>query len=142
MVDSTPGYMGTQDDVIPSRVGAFVLDHILSFVSAIVVGISFGYLWRSRVGIFLGVVLGLAGYFIVLEWLFGQTIGKRITGVVVVSRDGSPITFRQSLIRNLLRVIDSFLSYALALVVMLMNEDRQRVGDLVADTLVVRARGR
>lgn len=140
MTAQTPGYVGTQDDVILARVGAFVLDHVLSFVAAVLVGLGFAVLTRSRAGIFLGVALGFAGYFVILEGLFGQTVGKRAAGIVVVSRDGSPITFRQSLVRNLLRAVDGVLNYAVGLVVMLLSDDRQRIGDLAADTLVVRAR--
>lgn len=140
MADPQPGYLGTQDDVILARVGAFVLDHFLSLVSAILIGLGFGLFWRSRTSIFLGVMLGFAGYFVVLEWLFGQTIGKRVAGIVVVSRDGSTISFRQSLVRNVLRVVDGILSYAVGLVVMLVSEDYQRIGDVAANTLVVRAR--
>lgn len=142
MSDSSLGHMGTQGDVILARVGAFVLDHVLSLVVAVAAGVGFALLLRSEAGIYLGVVLGYFGYFIVLEGLFGRTVGKRVAGVVVVSRDGSRITFGQSATRNLLRVVDGILSYAVGLVVMLLGEDRQRIGDLAAGTLVVRARRR
>lgn len=139
MPSSNRGYVGTQDDVILARIGAFVLDHVLSMLTGFLVGLLAAFALQSRSGITLGVVLGFAGYFIVLEGLYGQTIGKRVAGIVVVRRDGQPITFRQSAVRNLLRVVDGMFSYALGLAVMLLNDDRQRIGDLAADTIVVRA---
>lgn len=140
MSSQSPGYLGTQDDVILPRVGAFVLDYVLSLVAGVALGFALGAALESRTAVFLGVILGLLGYYVLLEGAFGQTVGKRLAGVVVVSRDGSPITFRQAAVRNLLRVVDGFFNYAVGLVVMLVTDDRQRVGDLVADTLVVRAR--
>lgn len=140
MAASNRGYLGTQDDVVLARIGAFVLDHVLSFLVAILTGSLAGFALRSRTGIFLGVLLGFAAYFIVPEGLYGQTIGKRTAGIVVVRSDGEPISFRQSIVRNLLRVVDGMFSYAVGLAVMLVTDDRQRIGDLAADTVVVRAR--
>ncbi len=140
MTESSPGYPGTQDDVILGRVGAFILDYTLSLIIGVILGFGFAVLLRSSVGVYLGMPIGLFGYYILLEGRTGQTLGKRLAGVVVVSRDGSSITYRQALVRNLLRIIDGILSYALGLVVMLISEDRQRIGDHIADTLVVRAR--
>ena len=140
MTESPVGYLGTQDDVILPRVGAFVLDYVASIAGGAVLGFGLAVALDSIVGIYLGMPLGIVGYYVVLEGAFGQTLGKRVAGVIVVSRDGSPITFRQSLVRNLLRVVDAFFHYAVGLVVMLVSEDAQRVGDIAADTLVVRAR--
>ncbi|WP_440007870.1 RDD family protein [Halomicrococcus sp. SG-WS-1] len=131
--------MGTEDDVVGSRVVAFVLDHVVSFVGAVALGVAFA-LPFGEAGIWLGVPLGLFGYFVVLEGLFGQTVGKKLTGVVVVRRSGEPCGMGASVVRNLLRLVDGFLSYAVGLVVMLLTDDRQRIGDLAADTVVVRAR--
>jgi uncharacterized RDD family membrane protein YckC len=130
--------LGTQQDVIGARVVAFIIDHILSFIAAVALGFGFAVV-LGEVGIYLGVVIGLFGYFILLEGLFGQTVGKRLLGVVVIKRDGSPCTMTASVVRNLLRIIDGILSYAVGLVVMLLSDDRQRIGDRAADTVVVRA---
>jgi uncharacterized RDD family membrane protein YckC len=130
--------LGTQQDVISARVVAFIIDHILSFIAAVALGFGFAVVLESEVGIYLGVVLGLFGYFILLEGLFGQTVGKRLLGVVVIKRDGSPCTMTASVVRNLLRIIDGILSYAVGLVAMLLSDDRQRIGDRAANTVVVR----
>lgn len=133
--------MGTEQDVIGSRVAAFIIDHILSIVIAVVgtVAIAVGLGTSSRGAIYLLVFAFLFGYFIVLEGLFGQTVGKKIMGIMVVRTDGSQITMGASVARNLLRIVDGIASYALGLVVMLMSDKPQRIGDHVADTIVVKA---
>ena len=132
------GIVGTQQDVILRRVGAFIVDHIISFLAAIVIGFGFIMAFGTEWAAYLGALVGLLGYFIILEGLFSQTLGKRLFDVVVVQPDGSKITMRQSLIRNIFRFIDGILNYALGLVVMLVNPDRKRIGDYAAGTLVVR----
>lgn len=139
MPESSVGHMGTERDVVLPRVGAFVVDHVVSFVVAILGGLVVA-LFLGEAGIYLGVVLGYVAYFVGLEGLYGRTVGKRIAGIVVVSSDGSRITMRQAAIRNLLRLVDGVLSYAVGLVVMLITDRNQRVGDLAARTVVVRAR--
>lgn len=140
MTEQSPGELGTQQDVILARVGAFIVDHVVSVILGIALGVAAAVTFQSLGMTYVGAFLGLFGYFIVLEGLFGQTLGKRLFGIVVVSSDGSPITFGQSLVRNLLRIVDGILNYAVALVVMLTNQDRKRVGDFAANTVVVRAR--
>ena len=144
MASSSPGYVGTQDDVILPRVGAFIVDYIVSIIvgalGAIGLLIALGTPDVSEAGFVILALVFILGYFVVLEGLFGRTVGKRLFGIVVVSRDGSAITLRQSAVRNLLWVIDGLLNYVVGLIVMLIAEDRQRLGDLVAGTLVVRAR--
>ncbi|MFK4996937.1 RDD family protein [Bacillus sp. N9] len=58
------------------------------------------------------------GYFIVFEFVSGgRTIGKRVIGIRVIQDNGHSITFLSSLIRNLLRVIDSLpTSYLLGMI--------------------------
>jgi uncharacterized RDD family membrane protein YckC len=82
-------------------------------------------------------MLGLS-YYILLETLFGATPGKGIAGIQVRSRDDGACNFRASLIRNLLRVVDAVAAYLVGFIVALLSESRQRLGDLVAGTIVVR----
>lgn len=87
-----------------------------------------------------GSVMALLGYYVVFEAIWnGQTPGKRLTGIRVVKRGGLPLTFTDSLLRNLLRLVDYFPSYGLVgLVSFFATRNQQRLGDLVADTVVVR----
>ena len=81
-------------------------------------------------------------YFMVFETLLrGRTPGKMLTHLRVVSADGGVVGWRQSLLRNLLRIVDSMpAGYAVAIVSMLTSKRVQRLGDLVASTVVIRER--
>jgi uncharacterized RDD family membrane protein YckC len=68
----------------------------------------------------------------------GLTPGKRWMGLRVVSREGAQVGLLSSLLRNLLRPIDQLPgSWSVAAFSMLVGEHRQRLGDLVAGTVVV-----
>jgi uncharacterized RDD family membrane protein YckC len=72
-----------------------------------------------------------------LEAVFnGQTLGKWLLGLRAVNYDGLPINAMQAISRNLIRFADTFLLLA-GLVVMMMNRRYQRLGDLVAGTIVI-----
>jgi uncharacterized RDD family membrane protein YckC len=94
------------------------------------------------IGIFFLVAFAIAwSYFILLEWLWGgQTLGKRIYRLRVISADGSPASFTAVLIRNLLRLIDFLPAfYGLGLLAIVATSRSQRLGDVAAGTFVVRA---
>lgn len=78
-------------------------------------------------------------YFILFEALWnGQTIGKKAFGLRVRMADGTAVTPVAVIGRNLLRPAD-FLptAYFLGLVAMFTNVKSQRLGDLVANTVVL-----
>lgn len=93
------------------------------------------FLWVMLVSIFVTV-----GYYLLFEALWnGQTVGKRMAGIRVVKRNGAPLMFSDVLIRNLIRPIDYLPSNGLiGLVSFFATSDQQRLGDLAADTVVVR----
>jgi uncharacterized RDD family membrane protein YckC len=80
------------------------------------------------------------GYGIVLEWWWrGQTVGKRLLRLRVVDADGLRLQFHQIVTRNLLRFVDSLpLVYFVGGVVCWFSPKCQRLGDLAANTIVVR----
>ena len=68
----------------------------------------------------------------------GASPGKRIMGLRVVDTSGAPITFGQSFIRNMLRFADMMPGlYGFGLVCTLLTKRFQRMGDLLANTVVV-----
>ena len=90
----------------------------------------------------IGIFLFIWGYHIYFEYARdGATIGKRRTGLQVISDDGLPIDFWQAVVRNLMRIVD-FLSpvYFIGLVTALSSRWYRRPGDFVAGTIVVRKR--
>jgi len=78
-------------------------------------------------------------YHTVLEiTMRGRTPGKRMAGIRIVSRDGSPPTIAAQLVRNVFRLIDSFpVGYGVGLFTCLLTRDHVRVGDLAAGTLMI-----
>jgi uncharacterized RDD family membrane protein YckC len=82
------------------------------------------------------------GYGITLEWLWhGQTIGKRVLGLRVLDATGMKLRFSQIAVRNLMRFLDAMpFLYFVGGTAMLLSERYQRLGDSVADTIVLRQR--
>jgi uncharacterized RDD family membrane protein YckC len=84
-----------------------------------------------------------SGYFVLFEWAWaGQTPGKRRLGLRVIREDGRPVTFWEASARNLVRILDMepFPFYSVGLVSVFVSSRDQRLGDLVAGTVVVRER--
>jgi uncharacterized RDD family membrane protein YckC len=79
-------------------------------------------------------------YFIVMEATQGATLGKMALGLRVVKTDGSPISWREAIIRNLLRIIDGLFLYLVGAILIWNSPLRQRLGDRAAGTVVVRRR--
>jgi uncharacterized RDD family membrane protein YckC len=72
----------------------------------------------------------------------GQSPGKRLMGLRVVDGRGLPISFEQSVVRNVVRALDvAPVGYAVGAIVCLFDRERRRLGDVAADTLVVRETG-
>jgi hypothetical protein len=82
------------------------------------------------------------GYFALFEALNnGRTPGKQVAKIRVIHQSGRGINFVESLARNLVRYVDSLPSfYAIGIIVIFMSRRNQRLGDMVAGTLVVRDR--
>ena len=138
--------------VIGRRVGATIIDllllglvgGVLSAPGALVDGLADGRISDGVSG-FLFSTGGLAAlvvafaYFAIMESRFGQTLGKMALGIKVVREDGGEIGTRDAVLRTLMRIVDSIGSYAVAFVVALVSGKNQRLGDMVAKTVVVRA---
>jgi uncharacterized RDD family membrane protein YckC len=122
---------------------------LILLVVFVVVGILLGE--SSAEGGNFGVSLGGAGtlvflvlmllYYYLTESSMGRSPGKAAVGLRVVAEDGSPPTNQAILIRTVLRLVDWLPLFYLVgfITVLATGSDRQRVGDLVAKTRVVRA---
>lgn len=94
---------------------------------------------KMGVGVFL-VLLFIAQWvwFAAWETLRGDTPGKRIMGLRVVTTTGRPIGFAQAALRNVLRAADLLpTAYIVGVITMILSPRFQRLGDLVAGTLVI-----
>lgn len=132
--------VGTEGDVVWRRAVAVIIDIILIGIVTSIIG---GILGRSRlaaVGGLLALLISF-GYYIYLEGSYGQTIGKMALGIVVVTEDGEPIAYRAAAIRTILRIVDALPAlYLIGIIVIVLTDRNQRLGDIVADTVVVRTR--
>jgi uncharacterized RDD family membrane protein YckC/membrane protease YdiL (CAAX protease family) len=77
-------------------------------------------------------------YFAFCEWRWGKTLGKHVMGMKVVSVDGSKIGFGPASIRGIMRLVDFWL---IGEIMIASTERKQRLGDKLARTVVIRTRG-
>ncbi len=141
---------------LSARLSAFVIDAALlaggGYLALLASGQPVTGAWmeavwertRSDVGgkvqllLFVGLAVAIYGF--VFELAMSATPGKRLLGLHVAGPEGARPGAKAVLLRNLLRLVDLQLPPMLILVVMTVN--RQRVGDIVARTVVVCPSGR
>jgi membrane protease YdiL (CAAX protease family) len=88
-------------------------------------------------GITLGVLILWFNYFVVAEWRWGQTLGKRALGIRVAGEPGSRVSWGRAVVRNLLLVVDVIAG----LFLIPLSARRQRLGDRLAHTVVLMKAG-
>jgi len=88
----------------------------------------------------LGYFIISIGYGIFFEWTWrGQTIGKKLLRLRVVDAEGMRLQFDQIVTRNLLRFVDMLPAFYFAGgIACWLNRKCQRLGDLAANTIVIR----
>lgn len=133
------------------RFPAYVIDLVLQAAAigtvSLLAGLYFGFISLGGVGAAIGLVA-----FFVISWFYGgvfealwngQTPGKRLMQIRVLSADGQPVGGMQAVLRNLLRVADAlpaivvFPLYLFGLISCTVTNRFQRLGDLAAGTMVV-----
>lgn len=95
-----------------------------------------------QAGVVLAYFAVMYGYFALFEAMWnGQTPGKRLIGIRVISGSGRPVTPLDATLRNLLRIVDSIPGiYAVGLIALFVTSRQQRLGDLAAGTVVIQER--
>jgi hypothetical protein len=93
-------------------------------------------------GVALSIIIAFAilwAYYIFFELVWnGQSPGKRWVGLRVMRSDGTPVTLLESLVRNLMRLVDFLpFAYGIGVVSMFLDHRSRRLGDLAAGVLVV-----
>ncbi|MCX2743605.1 RDD family protein [Mangrovivirga sp. M17] len=77
-------------------------------------------------------------YFPVTEFLFGQTIGYKVSGLKVVDTQGKEIDFTKAFTRRLYDLIDfHFTLGVVALITTLFSKNNQRLADMATNTFVI-----
>jgi uncharacterized RDD family membrane protein YckC len=136
---------------VGSRTIAELLDLLIQITA--LVALTFVASFASAGGVELGqtaaVILALlfsflviVGYPVALETLWnGRTLGKAAMGLRVVTQEGGPIRFRHAAIRGIFALVEiwAFLG-SIAVLSIVFSKRNQRLGDLVAGTIVLRER--
>ena len=127
----------TPDEGVPIRFVAILIDTIIIAIIAGILSIPFQGQLSGAVSLLIFLL-----YFIVLEGAYGQTVGKMAVKIKVVKEDGSKIDYADAVVRNVLRLIDLipyFIPYLLGAILIWTSDMKQRLGDRVAHTSVVKA---
>ncbi|WP_119070449.1 RDD family protein [Rubrobacter indicoceani] len=149
MAQATGSSVSTAEDVQVTgrRVLATLVDAVLFIVLQVVLGLLLGGATAEGGGasvslsglpalLFFALIFG---YYIFMEGRFGQTVGKMLLGIKVVREsDGNVPGYGGAALRTVLRIVDGFLAYLVGFIVVLVSGKNQRLGDMVAHTLVVR----
>lgn len=143
------------------RLPAYLIDYLVRTVILVVIWVGVFFV-SGMIGLWgLGIGVALIAYFL-LDWFYGglfeafwngQTPGKRLARIRVLTTDGQPINGFQAVLRNSLRAVDlmpmvmlplldteiriPLVLYQLGLFAASMNDRFQRLGDLAAGTMVV-----
>lgn len=133
----------------PSRMVALILDllvqiPVMGVLIYVVVKLSAGGMnaaATAATGISIYVVVAV-GYPVIFETLSrGRSLGKMALGLRVVGDDGSPIRFRQALIRALTGVILEIWTLSfIGLIASMASSKGKRLGDMLAGTFVIQER--
>jgi uncharacterized RDD family membrane protein YckC len=131
---------------IGDRIVAYLIDGliIIAYVVIVMLTLNFGVISSSNLWIFFLLFLPVMFYSLINEIVFnGQSVGKKAMSTKVISLNGEQPTLSQYLLRWLFRLVDfSVLTGLIALVTVALTEKKQRVGDLVAGTTVVKTKRR
>ncbi len=127
------------------RLVAIIIDMIILFILGYLIAMVSGQTTAGGFQLtgapaFVYFILSFA-YYILMEAYVGGTLGKLVLGLRVEMEDGSPCTIGASLIRNILRIIDAlpgFIPYLLGAILVWTSPTRQRLGDRLAKTYVVK----
>lgn len=127
---------------IGHRIIAYLIDAVITYAYVFLALFLIGSIGSSDAGLAMIIVLALPfiGYHLICEvFLEGQSIGKRIIKIKVVSLDGGQPTLGAYLLRWVLRLVDiTLLSGLVALIAIAASKHDQRLGDLAAGTTVVK----
>jgi uncharacterized RDD family membrane protein YckC len=124
--------------------GLFLLLIILCGILVVTAG---GYESLSNIMVVVGIVVYASMYVfydLICEiFMNGQSVGKKVRKIKVISLDGAQPTLGQYLLRWLFRIIDfTFTSSLCGLISVAVSDKKQRVGDMVAGTTLIKTEPR
>lgn len=139
------------------RIIGGIIDYAMLMVFAMILAIIFGTDWRfaafltfltppttsdlfGQIALVPSIIFAILflGYFMLFESIARTSVGKTIMGMTIVKEDGTPIGVREALIRTLFRGTDGApFWYITGLIAILLSPTRQRIGDHLAQAIVV-----
>jgi uncharacterized RDD family membrane protein YckC len=157
--------MQSPTNVVGKRVGAFVIDCLLSSAITVIAwfalttsipvkcppdggGVTIngkcrGFLVGQEGNQTAWYLIALAGgllIFVILPGLTGKTPGKAMLGIKLVNEQGRPPGILRAFLRYILWIVDAFpyiIPYLVGFITALNGQRNQRVGDMAANTFVV-----
>ena len=130
---------------VGDRILGRIIDNIVLFAYAIlcisIIGFSnLGSFFSNYPWLLVVFLIPVVFYDLLSELLLnGQSAGKRVMGIKVISLSGEQPSFSQYLNRWVFRLLDFSLTGGLLAVIMVaMNERNQRLGDVIAGTVVIK----
>jgi len=146
--------LARRTDVVGRRVAQFVIDYLLTALVSAGALVLFlladtdpdgGVNADGRFWIIIALYITVAVGWSLWMWIMrplrngGQTYGMTMLGLRIERIDGSLLTAGPLFARTVLLIVDLFASGLVGLVTMIVTRNHQRVGDLAAHTIVVRA---
>jgi uncharacterized RDD family membrane protein YckC len=125
------------------RARAWLLDALIRILIMSAVAQGLAFLGGFGSGLILVSVFVIEWFYPVLFEVYaaGATPGKRMSGLVVLHDDGTPVGWAASVVRNTLRFVDFLPAlYAVGFVAMMFDHGNRRLGDLAAGTVVAYVR--
>lgn len=125
-------------DASKARFIAVFIDNLISFALMLLLAVQVPEQYPLIKGILIYSSFPL--YYILFEGIWSRTPGKYFQGLVVKKLDGSRCDWKSAIIRTILRVVEVnplLLGGLPAGIAVMITERKQRIGDIIAGTLVV-----
>ncbi len=122
---------------IGERIVAGIIDYAIIGTYVLFISVFVGF--SQNVYLFI-LLFPVTLYFLISEIsMNGQTWGKRIMSIRVITTDGSQADFIPYFLRWIFRIIDVVILFgAVGLITIILSRKSQRLGDMAANTTVIR----
>ncbi len=134
---------------VGERIVAFIIDYAIFFliyIAGIIISV-YTKMADSTINVIIMLVI-YGSLFVFYDlaceiFMNGQSVGKKVMKIKVVSLNGARPTLGQYLLRWLFRIVDFSLSfYMCGLITAVVSDKRQRLGDIVAGTTLIKTHPR
>jgi uncharacterized RDD family membrane protein YckC len=134
--------LGSLGDRIVGRLIDLVVAAAYLIIVFATIGFSnLGSFFENNVWIIILLMLPVVFYNLICEVaLNGQSLGKKVMGIKVISLNGEQPALSQYLIRWLFRLVDFTFGGLVALIIVAVTPKHQRLGDILAGTVVVKTK--